>query len=78
MTIAAFAPAHPSRLRPLLDWLRHARVALSLRDFEALPEDHLRDIGVERQAIGPAVDRDIGRLSLLDIGWQPPLKPRRR
>ena len=82
MSIALFkAPAaRPSRLQPILDWLRHAKVALALpaQDADRLSDHYLADIGAERPDIARAVDQEIGRLGLLDIGWQQPRRPFRR
>jgi uncharacterized protein YjiS (DUF1127 family) len=72
------APApRSSWSRAVLDWLRQARVALqlpqqnaALLDVEDLSDRQLRDIGGERRDVSRAVDREVGRLGLLDIGWQ--------
>ncbi|RUW32798.1 MULTISPECIES: hypothetical protein [unclassified Mesorhizobium] len=63
-------------LRSALDWLRQARVAARLpnESIEDLSDDLLRDIGAERRDVARAVDRELGRIGLLDTGWQ---KPRR-
>ena len=72
----------PVWLRAVLDWLRHARVAVRLahqdvahQDVEDLSDRQLRDIGAERRDVARAMDRELGRLGLLDIGWQPPRRP---
>jgi len=67
----------PNRLNALFEWLRQAKVAASLprQDVEDLSDRQLRDIGARRQDVSRALDREIGRLGLLDIGWQ---RPRRR
>jgi uncharacterized protein YjiS (DUF1127 family) len=81
MSVVLFnATTRPSRLRPILDWLRQARVALALpaQDADRLSDHHLADIGAERPDIARAVDQEIGRLGLLDIGWQQPRRPNRR
>ncbi|TGV81050.1 hypothetical protein EN801_033540, partial [Mesorhizobium sp. M00.F.Ca.ET.158.01.1.1] len=54
------------------DWLRQARVAINLahQDVEDLSDRQLRDIGAARKDIAKAMDRETGRLGLLDIGWQ--------
>ena len=54
------------------DWLRQARVAVKLprQDVEELSDRQLRDIGGERKDVARAMDRELGRLGLLDIGWQ--------
>ena len=82
MSIALFKvpAARPSKLRPILDWLRQAKVALALpmQDADRLSDHHLADIGAERPDITRAVDREVGRLGLLDIGWQQPRRPNRR
>ena len=69
--------APPPGLRAVLDWLRHARVAIHLtqqnvvhQDVEDLSDRELRDIGGERKDVARAMDRELGRLGLLDIGWQ--------
>ncbi|AZO21005.1 hypothetical protein EJ070_10165 [Mesorhizobium sp. M1E.F.Ca.ET.045.02.1.1] len=63
-------------LHSALDWLRQARVAARLpnESIEDLSDDLLRDIGAERRDVARAVDRELGRIGLLDTGWQ---KPRR-
>ena len=63
-------------LHAATDWLRQAKVAVSLprQDVEDLSDLQLRDIGAKRKDVTRAVDRELGRLGLLDIGWQ---KPRR-
>ncbi|MER9236636.1 hypothetical protein NKI56_32255 [Mesorhizobium sp. M0622] len=64
----------PAWLRAVLDWLRHAKIAVNLpyENVEDLPDRQLRDIGGERKDIARAMDRELGRLGLLDTGWQPP------
>jgi hypothetical protein len=71
--------AVPVRLRALLEWLRHAKVAVNLpyQSAEDLSDRLLRDIGGEPQDIARAIDRELGRLGLLDIGWQKPRRPSR-
>ena len=77
-TVAFHSPiARPTWLRAVLDWLRHARVAVRLahqdvahQDVEDLSDRELRDIGGERKDVARAMDRELGRLGLLDIGWQ--------
>ncbi|AZO10683.1 MULTISPECIES: hypothetical protein [unclassified Mesorhizobium] len=61
-------------LRATIDWLRQARVAAGRRpeSIEDLSESLLHDIGVERQDVAKAVNRDLGRIGLLDTGWQKP------
>ena len=68
------APARPAWLAATLDWLRQARVAVSLphQDVEDLSDRQLRDVGARRKDIARAMDREMGRLGLLDIGWQRP------
>ncbi|MER9432438.1 hypothetical protein NKL07_07375 [Mesorhizobium sp. C280B] len=63
-------------LRAMLDWLRHAKIAVNLpyENVEDLADRQLRDIGGERKDIARAMDRELGRLGLLDIGWQRPRK----
>ncbi|MER9626759.1 hypothetical protein [Mesorhizobium sp. M0296] len=62
----------PAWLRAVLDWLRHAKIAVNLpyQNVEDLSDRQLRDIGGERKDIARAMDRELGRLGLLDIGWQ--------
>jgi uncharacterized protein YjiS (DUF1127 family) len=69
--------ARPAWLSAVRDWLRQARVAVNLphQNVEDLSDRQLRDIGGSRKDIGRAMDREISRLGLLDIGWQ---QPRRR
>jgi hypothetical protein len=82
MTIALLKlPAAPrSRLRPILDWLRHAKVALAhpAPDVDRLSERLLADINAEPPDIARAFDQEISRMSLLGLGWQPPQRPRNR
>ncbi|MGX5848296.1 hypothetical protein ACWGTO_14590 [Mesorhizobium sp. PL10] len=61
-----------SWLLAITDWLRQARVAINLprQDVEDLSDRQLRDIGARRKDVTRAVDRELGRLGLLDIGWQ--------
>jgi len=84
MSVTVLNPPAPSPvwLRAVLDWLRHARVAVRLahqdvahQDVEDLSDRQLRDIGAERRDVARAMDRELGRLGLLDIGWQPPRRP---
>ena len=79
--IALRAP-RPSWISAALDWLRHARVAIRVahqdithQDVEDLSDRQLRDIGGERKDVARAMDRELGRLGLLDTGWQPPSRP---
>ena len=64
--------ARPASLIAVTDWLRHARVAINLprQDVEDLSDRQLSDIGAKRKDVTRAVDRELGRLGLLDIGWQ--------
>jgi hypothetical protein len=64
-------------LHEVLDWLRHMKVAanIPLESVEDLSDRQLRDIGGERKDIARAMDRELGRLGLLDVGWQ---RPRRK
>ncbi|MER8572190.1 hypothetical protein NKH19_09345 [Mesorhizobium sp. M1338] len=64
----------PAWLIEALDWLRHARIAINLprQNVEDLSDRQLRDIGARRKDIARAMDREMGRLGLLDIGWQQP------
>ncbi|WP_292439609.1 hypothetical protein [Mesorhizobium sp.] len=61
-------------LRAALDWLRQARVAARLphESIEDLSDRQLRDIGGERRDVAKAMDRELGRIGLLDAGWQQP------
>ena len=60
--------------------LRIVRQALKRRQAEteigALSDRYLRDIGVERSQISERVAREIGRVSLAEVGW--PRRPHRR
>lgn len=62
----------PAWLTEALDWLRHARVAINLphQNVEDLSDRQLRDVGARRKDVVRAMDREMGRLGLLDIGWQ--------
>lgn len=69
----------PAWLSAVLDWFRHARIAIRLarhdiahQSVENLSDRQLCDIGAERRDVARAVDREMGRLGLLDIGWQKP------
>ena len=64
----------PHWLRATIDWLRQARVALRVphESIENLSDSQLRDIGGERRDIAKAMDRELGRIGLLDTGWQQP------
>ncbi|MDX8525273.1 hypothetical protein RFM68_12205 [Mesorhizobium sp. MSK_1335] len=64
----------PNWLHATFDWLRHARVAARLRleSVEDLSDHQLRDIGGERRDVTKAMDRELGRIGLLDKGWQQP------
>lgn len=72
--------AEPSRLRQLFEWLRHMKVALNLpsEQFGGLSEHYRRDTGIPQKDIKRAVDTELGRFGLLDIGWQPSRRPVRR
>jgi len=61
-------------LRSVRDWLRQARVAARLPDesIEDLSDSQLRDIGAERRDVAKTLDRELGRIGLLDSGWQRP------
>ena len=74
ITVLNSPAARPTWLIAVTDWLRHARVAVNLprQDVEDLSDRQLRDIGAVRKDITRAVDRELGRLGLLDIGWQRP------
>jgi hypothetical protein len=79
--IALKSPAAgPIWLRSALEWLRHAKIAVNLpyENAEDLSDRQLRDIGGERKEVARAMDRELGRLGLLDIGWQSPRRPSRR
>ena len=70
----------PGRLRGLLDWLRQARAALSVpaQEMGSLSEHQLLDIGVDPHDGVSAIDQEVTRLGLLDLGWQQPRRARRR
>ncbi|MBZ9797066.1 hypothetical protein [Mesorhizobium sp. ES1-4] len=75
MSHIALHPAYVVRsgwLSAVRDWLRQARVAVNLpnQNVEDLSDRQLRDIGASRKDIARAMDREMGRLGLLDIGWQ--------
>lgn len=72
--------AQPNPLKPLVDWLRQMRAALRLpaQPSGCLTEHYRRDTGIACRDVGHAVDADLGRLGLLDIGWQQPRRPNRR
>ncbi|MBZ9975831.1 hypothetical protein [Mesorhizobium sp. BR-1-1-10] len=75
MSHIALRPAYiarPDWLSAARTWLRQARVAANLphQNVEDLSDRQLRDIGAGRRDIARAVDRETGRLGLLDIGWQ--------
>ena len=82
MSIAAIrSPAdQPRRFQAILDWLRHANAALAqpVHDKDRLGDRLLADVGAERPDIAHAVDEDVGRMGLLDLGWQQPRRPNRR
>jgi hypothetical protein len=67
----------PQWLRAAFDWLRQANVAarLPVESVEDLSDRQLRDVGGERKDIAKAMDRELGRIGLLDIGWQQPRRP---
>ena len=73
-------PLRPSRIQPVLDWLRQARVAASLplQNAEALSDSYLRDNGLRREDVARPVAEEPQRLGLLDLGWQAPQRPKRR
>lgn len=72
--------AEPIWLRAAIEWFRHAKIAVSLPHDPSLPYENvedlsdrqLRDIGAERKDVARAMDRELGRIGLLDIGWQRP------
>ncbi|MBZ9745643.1 hypothetical protein LB516_10330 [Mesorhizobium sp. CO1-1-7] len=75
MSHIALRPAYiarPDWLSAARTWLRQARVAVNLphQNVEDLSDSQLRDIGAGRRDIARAMDRETGRLGLLDIGWQ--------
>lgn len=73
IAITHSAPPARNRLRPVLDWLRHARIALEqAHEARPLPAHLLTDIGETPTDIARAVDHDVARLGLLDLGWQQP------
>lgn len=70
----------PAHLQPLIDWLRQMRAALDApaQGFSCLTEHYRRDTGITCKDIGHAVDAELGRFGLLDIGWQQPRRPSNR
>lgn len=70
----------PARLQPVFDWFRQMSAALKLpaEDFGCLTEHYRRDTGIASKDIAKAVDAELGRLGLLDIGWQQPRRQNRR
>ncbi|MEI8697843.1 hypothetical protein [Mesorhizobium sp. ISC15] len=79
--IALKSPAAgPTWLRAAVEWFHHARIAINLSQEPGLPRENvedlsdrqLRDIGAERKDVARAMDQELGRLGLLDIGWQKP------
>jgi hypothetical protein len=70
----------PLWLHAVFDWLRQAKVAANMpsQSTEDLSDRHLLDIGAERTDVTRAIDRELGRLGLLDIGWQTPRRHGRR
>ncbi|GAA4123614.1 hypothetical protein ACFFTN_07855 [Aminobacter aganoensis] len=70
----------PARLQPVFDWFRQMRAALNVpvQDASELSEHYRRDTGIAKQDIAKAVDADLGRLGLLDIGWQQPRRQSHR
>lgn len=72
--------AQPSRLQPVFDWFRQMKSALNVpvQDAAELSEHYRRDTGIASKDIAKAVDADLGRLGLLDIGWQQPRRHNRR
>ena len=77
MSIIVFnSPATRSNwLHAVLDWLRQARVAIAPaahRTSRTCPIANCATSAPKRTDIARAMDREIGRLGLLDIGWQQP------
>jgi hypothetical protein len=74
ITTLSSPAARPAWLIAVTDWLRHMKAAASipLENVEDLPDRALKDVGGERKDIKRAMDRELGRLGLLDIGWQQP------
>lgn len=72
--------AQPARLQPVMDWFRQMKAALNVpaQDFGCLTEHYRRDTGIAGKEIAKAVDADLGRLGLLDIGWQQPRRHNHR
>lgn len=74
--------AGPTWLHAAIEWFHHAKIAVTLphepslwhENVEDLSDRQLRDIGAERKDVTRAMDRELGRLGLLDIGWQKPRK----
>ncbi|WP_027053188.1 hypothetical protein [Mesorhizobium erdmanii] len=65
-----------SWLRAATDWLRQARVAVTLphESVEGLSDSQLRDIGAERHDVARVIDRELREIGLLGTGWQKPRK----
>jgi uncharacterized protein YjiS (DUF1127 family) len=74
--VLSSATVRPVWLRAVFDWFRHAKIAVNLaqENIEDLPDRQLRDIGAERKDVARVMDRELGRLGLLDVGWQRPRK----
>lgn len=70
----------PNRLQPVVEWFRQMRAALQVPAYDGceLSERYRLDTGIACKDITRAVDADLGRLGLLDIGWQQPRRPNRR
>jgi hypothetical protein len=70
----------PARLQPVFDWFRQMRAALNVpvQDAAELSEHYRRDTGIASKDIAKAIDADLGRLGLLDIGWQQPRRHNHR
>ncbi|MBE1204554.1 hypothetical protein [Aminobacter carboxidus] len=82
MSTAVFRTTYvqPSRLQPVFDWFRHMKAALNVpvQDAADLSEHYRRDTGIASTDIAKAIDADLGRLGLLDIGWQQPRRHNHR
>jgi hypothetical protein len=80
IAVSETATVRSGRLRLILGWLRHAKVALSVghQSMNGLSDRDLADIGAERPEIVRAVNHEVHRLGLLDLGWQLPYRPQRR
>ncbi|WP_269931942.1 hypothetical protein [Aminobacter sp. HY435] len=70
----------PNRLQPIMEWFRqmHAALHVPAADGCDLSARYRRDTGIDCKDVSRAVDAELGRLGLLDIGWQQPRRQSRR